>query len=355
MPLPCVRAVLDYIHRLASPKEIEAAVIVDPHSGTPVVTGRIVLGEPSQTGRARGLISIDELLRHADQALTQLDFSVWILLDRLDVAFEQHEDLEQNALRALFKAYLDMNGLNRITLKIFLRNDIWDHITEVGFREASHISAELNIDWDRHNLLQLMMRRVLKNDSIANHYRVEPAIIFRDVEEQIRLFERMMPILSDTGGEPMFDWIVSHTTDASGQSAPRELIHLLSAARARQLSRLEVGNPAPPREELFDRIALKEALYDVSEGRLKKLLYAEYPDLKPYIARLNGEKAQHSLATLAHIWELDMSDTSAIADRLTTVGFFSRSGDGSNPDYEVPPLYRSVLNIVRGKARAPAS
>ncbi len=156
-----VRAVLDYINRLAHPTEIEAGLVVDPHTGVPAFTGKIVLAEPGVTDRQKGAVSVDELLQKANIALRDLDFSVWILLDRLDVAFEQHEELEQNALRALFKTYRDMGSLDQITPKVFLRSDIWDRITEDGFREASHISAELRMKWDDHNLLQLLMRRVL--------------------------------------------------------------------------------------------------------------------------------------------------------------------------------------------------
>jgi hypothetical protein len=321
-----VRAVLDYINRLTHPKEIEA--------------------------RQQGVVSVDELLRNADTALKGLDFSVWILLDRLDVAFEHHEDLEQNALRALFKTYRDMGNLSQITPKIFLRSDIWDRITENGFREASHISAELRMKWDDHNLLQLLMRRVLKNSAIAAFYGVDPARVYGDVTEQRKLLGRIFPDQVDGGKNPKtFDWMVSRTTDASGESAPRELIHLLSCLRVQQLNRLDVGNPPPPEEELFERPAFKQAHLEVSEVRLKKLLYAEFPDLKPYIEKMEGEKTLQRRATLAEIWQVDEEEAGSLADRLVAVGFFSRSGDKSDPEYQVPFLYRPALSLVRGSAK----
>ncbi len=350
-----VRAVLDYINRLANrAKEIEGGVVVDPASGTPAITGKIVLAEPQAEDRRQGVISIDDLLRKANQALEDLDFSVWILLDRLDVAFEQHEDLEQNALRALFKTYRDMANLKRITPKIFLRSDIWDRITEDGFREASHISAELRMKWDDHNLLQLLMRRVLKNPAIAVAYGVEPDSVYSDVKAQRELLTRIFPDQIDGGKNPKtFDWMVSRTTDATGESAPRELIHLLSRLRVQQLNRLDVGNPPPAGGELFERASFKSALGEVSEVRLKKLLYAEFPQLKPYVEKMEGEKTLQRRATLATIWQVGESKAGSIADRLVAVGFFSRSGDKSDPDYQVPFLYRQALSLVRGSAKMP--
>jgi hypothetical protein len=50
--------------------------------------------------------------------------NVWILLDRLDVAFAEHPDLEANALQGLFRVYLDLMGYEHVKLKIFLRSDI---------------------------------------------------------------------------------------------------------------------------------------------------------------------------------------------------------------------------------------
>jgi hypothetical protein len=130
-----LRAVREYARAAASAESIEGGVMIDPNTGMPIgVTGRITLREPRSDLREAGLVSIDSLLEDANTALGQLDFTVWLVLDRLDVAFEQHEEVEQNALRALFKAYLDMQALQQIGVKIFLRTDIWrkDHVFGVS-------------------------------------------------------------------------------------------------------------------------------------------------------------------------------------------------------------------------------
>jgi len=345
-----LRAARDFVRQFQS---AEAGFTFDPVTGMPTgITGKITIKEPDQRLREAGFVSLDELLAQANDALRQLEFEVWLLLDRLDVAFIQHEDVEKNALRALFKAYLDMKGLDRIALKIFLRTDIWDRITEEGFREASHITASITITWDAQSLLQLMMRRVLRNSAIAEYYGVDPDEVFASVEKQEALLTHMLPDQVDAGRNPKtFDWMLSRTKDGSGQTAPRELIHLLSSLRESQLRRIEIGHDEPPSGMLFDRPAFKEALAVVSEVRLKQTLYAEYPEWRLYIEPLDGAKAQQSPPTLGEMWGVGEGEARRVADKLVELGFFERRGTRESPDYWVPFLYRDALQLVQGEAR----
>jgi hypothetical protein len=310
-----LKAVRDYVRRA---REVETGVAFDPSTGMPLtVTGKITLAEPKGAQLERGFRSVDALLADANTALRQLDFGVWVILDRLDVAFAQHEELEKNALRALFKAYLDMGALEQISIKIFLRSDIWERITEEGFREASHITRSLTITWNEQSLRHLVLRRLLRNEPIVAAYNANPDEVFASVEGQAALLSRMLPDQIDAGRNPKtFSWMVGRTTDGTGQPAPRELIHLLSSVRESQLRRLELGHEAPPGEELFDRASFKEALRQVSEVRLRQTLYAEYPNLKPYIEKLEREKAEQRPATLAEIWGIDESQAYEVAESL---------------------------------------
>jgi hypothetical protein len=347
-----LQAVREYVRRWFAPKAVETTINLDPDTGAVTgVTGKITLGEPTLDEAKAGFVSVDSLLERADAAMEQLDFTLWIVLDRLDVAFARHEDLEKSALRALFAAYLDMKKFARIRLKIFLRSDIWDRVTTGKFVESTHITEEL-IEWEPQGLRQLMLRRILRNTPIAEYYGVDPDSIFGSVQEQEVVFARMFPDQVDAGKSPKtFDWMLTRTQDGSGKPAPRELIHLLTSLRDRQLRRLELGHDPPPGEQLFDRTVFKEALREVSEVRLKKTLYAEYPDLKPYVEQLRREKAQQSPPTLATIWKVSADEAKTIADRLVAVGFFERRGDKANPDYWVPFLYRDAVELIQGEAK----
>ncbi|HXN39999.1 MAG TPA: hypothetical protein VN892_18360 [Solirubrobacteraceae bacterium] len=347
-----LQAVREYVKRFFEAKSVEATLNLDPGTGAVTgMTGKITLGEPSVAQAKEGFISLDELLDKADRAMDELNFEVWIVLDRLDVAFARDENLERNALRALFAAYLDMKKLQRVSLKIFLRSDIWDRVTEGKFAEASHINEEV-IEWEAQGLRQLMLRRILRNQGIAEFYDVDPESVFASVEKQQALVARLFPDQIDAGKNPKtFDWMLTRTQDGVGKPAPRELIHLLASLRDRQIRRLELGHDPPPGENLFERTIFKEALKDVSEVRLKKTLYAEYPDLKPYIEALREQKAQQSLPTLSALWDVPEAEARQIATRLVAVGFFERRGDKANPDYWVPFLYRDSLELVMGEAK----
>jgi len=211
------------------------------------------------------MVSADELLQEVNDALAEMGITFWIALDRLDVAFAESEKLEGNALRALFKVYLDMASLDHIRLKIFLRDDIWKRITASGFREASHITRYIQITWDSQSLLNLIIRRALHNEALRRFYTVEASQIFASTEKHRDLFYRIFPQQVDAGARKpsTLDWMLSRTADATRQTAPRELIHLLSSARDVQLQRLELEGGT----QLLDSIPLSRRFTDVAGSR----------------------------------------------------------------------------------------
>ena len=132
-----LRAVVDYARRALRPQAIEGKLNINPATQLPEgFSGKIIFSEPVQGGDDPELKSVDRVLELANEALSQAGFRAWVLLDRLDVAFAETPDLESNALRALFRVYLDLLALSHVRLKVFLRTDIWARITTEGFREA---------------------------------------------------------------------------------------------------------------------------------------------------------------------------------------------------------------------------
>ncbi|MEU8586925.1 hypothetical protein AB0C59_07955 [Streptomyces sp. NPDC048664] len=348
-----VKNALDYVRRIFHPTEMEPTLAIDPATGAITSLGaRIKFNEPSSTERAKGDIYIDELYAAADRALADDNVDIWLLLDRLDVAFTGSPEFEKNALRALFKVYLDLNDLQHVRLKIFLRTDIWKAITSTGFREASHITRELVLKWDRAALLQLVAQRLVRNPRLVKHYNVSPEDVKADTQEQAKLFKRVYPLQVEGGpNKPQtFDWCLSRTRDGSRLTAPRELIHLLSEARDVQMKWLEIGEVEPEGEPLFQRGALKEGLPAVSDLRLQKTLYAEYPHLRTYLEMLEGQKTNHSVRSLASIWREPEAKAKEIALRLVDIGFFEKRGTFIDPEFWVPFLYRPALNLVQGTA-----
>ncbi len=342
-----------FVRRLIQAESVEGGVSIDPNTGTPMgLSGKITLAEPSPEVRDMGVLSVDSLFEKANAALEDVGFAVWLVIDRLDVAFADTHELERNALRALFRTYLDLLPMSAIRVKVFLRSDIWQHIVDEGFREASHITRAITIRWDSPSLLNLVIRRILRNEAIRIYYEVDEGGTLGDIRAQEKLFYRVFPDKVDAGSKkPMtFDWMLSRTQDGSQQPAPRELIHLLSSLREQQLRRLELGLDEPPDEHLFDRQTFKDALPEVSRTRLEQTLYAEYPSLKPYLVRLQGEKTQQRTDTLSATWDVPPDQALTLANKLAEVGFFEKRGSKEDPEFWVPFLYRDALGMVQGSA-----
>ena len=346
------RLVWDWIKSLPGRVNTEGEVMVDPGTQSlSAIKFKISLLEPSTGERVRGVRSLDYLLGRANAALESSGLTVWILFDRLDVAFSESSELEANGLRALFKAYLDMRELGSIGLKVFLRNDIWDEITAGGFREASHITRQLRIEWNNASLLNLIVRRALRVRELTSYYDVDPEEVLASAEAQREFFDRMVPEKVDVGRNPLtFEWILARVQDGTRRSAPREVIHLLNEARDTQLQMIERGDTEPPNEELLSRAALREALTPVSVTRLEQTLYAEYPTVKPWIAALKGEKTEQSAATLAVVWRVGETEATERALRLVDIGLMEQRGDRDSTTFWVPFLYRPALNLVQGTA-----
>jgi len=348
-----LRSAQSFARRLLGIKTIEGGVKLDPMSGMPSgVIGKISLAEPDRELRTEGINSIDGMFSKINQALSDHDFVIWVLLDRLDVAFADSHELEANAIRALIRTYNDLQAFDHISLKIFLREDIWKRVTETGFREASHIVRYEVMGWTPPMLLNLIMRRVLSNDVLTAEYNIDREEILSDAIKQNALFGRIFPAQVEQGPRKAatFDWMIGRCADATGNTAPRELIHLLNCLRDEEIRRLERGENPAPAEQIFDRSVFKQALPRVSETRLNTYLYAEYPEERPFLEKLKGEKTEQTPESLSTIWGISRELAIAKADDLRKLGFFQVRGTRDEPTYWIPFIYRDALSMVQEKA-----
>ena len=91
-----LRGVVDYVRSAIRPATIEAGIEVDPHSQLPTgFSGKISFHEPDATAVKSGVASVDELLRLCDVSLHEAGYSLWLMLDRLDVAFAESPSLNR--------------------------------------------------------------------------------------------------------------------------------------------------------------------------------------------------------------------------------------------------------------------
>lgn len=344
-----LKSARDYIRRFSG---FEGGFTLDQMSGNlSGVTGKILFEQPSNEQRRAGMASVDELFENANMAFEKAGRSAWILLDRLDVAFAETDELEQNALRGLFRTYLDLQGFAGLRLKIFLRSDIWGRLTESGFREASHLTRTVTIAWNRTSLLNLIVRRALQSEGLCQLYSVDEQLLSSAIDQET-LFYWMFPDQVESGSNKpkTLEWLLSHTQDSSNQTAPRELIHLLNSIRDTQYRKLELGEPAPDNGQLFTRTAIKEGMPEVSKTRLEQTLYAEYPTLKDYCEKLRGDKSAQTVDSLVNIWGMDRAKALKVARKLVEVGFFEERVVKDLLIFWVPFLYRDALELIQGTA-----
>lgn len=316
------------------------------------VTGKITFRTPDNARRKLGFFSVDELLEKLNDYLVGEKLSTWLLFDRLDVAFDEDPELEKYALRALFKTYRDVEDLDAVFLKIFLRDDIWKKITDDGFRESSHITRTTTIKWSHQGLLNLIVNRILRNSPICDSYKVESDEVSNDQAKQLELYYRLFPEQVDVGEKQSqtFDWILNRVRDGFGNIAPREFIHFHNEILNNQKSANGMGASKADGENLFSRQAIKDSTFEVSKVRIEQNLFAEYAALKSFILGLEKSKAEQNLDTLSAIWSTSADETKRLAGELVAIGFFENRAAKDEGIYKVPFLYRPYLEITQGKA-----
>lgn len=350
-----LRRALTYVRRVIRPEAVEGQLVLDPATQLPSgLRGKITFSDTEEQRDGPGMHTVDELLLLANRALAEAGLAIWIALDRLDVAFADAPELETNLLRALFRVYLDLLALPALRLKIFLRSDIWNRLTSKGFREASHITRSMTIDWTRNALLNLIVRRFLHNPIICETWNVSPKLADSSVKEQASFFDRLCPewIAEDARDVPTFEWTLLHTRDGSKATMPRELIHFFACLRETQAKKLEIGEDDIEFGRLFSGSAFRTSLATVSRARLEQTLLAEHPNQRPWIEKLRGAKALQTPQSLAKLWSLDATDTAARSTTLVDIGFFEKRGTEQAPEFWVPYLYSETLDMDQRPAGA---
>lgn len=309
--------------------------------GIPILTGRLEFGSTEDVSSDAELVRPDDALRLVQRILAENGFKFWLVVDRLDEAFQGQPAVERPALRALFRTYLDMLGLDNMRLKLFVRRDLFDRIVVGGFVNLTHINARrVDITWDDEDLWDLLHRRL----------RGSPKFIELTGAESVSdttLFSIVFPDQVDQGSRrpETWPWILTRIRDANGVKPPRNLIDLVLKAQAQQIKK-EEREPRifqRGRERLMTGDALKKGLQALSEARVQDTLLAEAGDNAELIEMFRNGKAEHNLETLS---DLLGDDAAGKIELLKTLGFLEPIGS----NYKIPMLYRGGLNITQGKA-----
>ncbi|RBQ13765.1 hypothetical protein DQE82_06840 [Micromonospora sp. LHW51205] len=339
------------VNRLRRMRQVSAAegeISITPE-GLPLVGGRLEF-ESSQDKDSPGFVRHEDALRLLDSVLSRAGITLWLVVDRLDEAFQGSPELERPVLRALFRSYLDMQEFSCIRLKLFVRRDLFRRIIAGGFVNLSHVNArKMEIVWDEADLLSLLHKRV----RLSPAFMTNAGLSLTDDAEKV--FYRIFPEKVDVGDRKPTTWVwmLGRIRDGNHVRPPRNLIDLALKAREAQIRR-EDREPLTPyngnssvkrseRRELISPEAVKRGLDSLSAQRVEDTLLAEAGENAHLIERFRDGKAEHNDETLESILGPDFHEG---IPYLTAIGFLEKVG----PTYKIPMLYRGGLNITQGKA-----
>lgn len=313
------------------------------------IKAKLTFGNPTIPQQKAGAISIDSVLQHCNNTLAAAGKSVWILVDRLDAIFPTDKDAEKNALRALVRTYASMRGLPSICPKIFLRNDIWASITrQDGFREASHLApVTTRLRWSKSSLAELLLKRLLSSVVFRGFYQKDDGFIKSNSNDKMNFLYSLFPERMNMYGEThqvAFDWLVMFTMDGQDVNAPRDLIELMNAAIEYEIMRLSKGDtPYKKKNLLFNQEGLAHAGLNLSTTKVEQTIFAEYPNVRPYIdALMDSSGRNFDIDGLCKLWDKNRDETNALCISLTEIGFIKKSGKDR---YLIPVLYTGYLRI----------
>jgi hypothetical protein len=332
------------VNRIVKPKSAGVEVSFDD-AGLPVLIPQIEFGNGEGEKHDDYILRHTETLRILNDALTEAGLSVWLVLDRLDEAFQGYPQTEIPALRALLRTYLDMKEFYHIKLKIFVRRDLFRKVTQgdQGFVNLTHINTrKIEVGWDDEDLLNLLVRRIRNNKEFS-----ETIGLAGKTDEEV--FNLLFPDQVELGkGRPKtWKWMLTRVRDGNGVKPPRNLIDLVKKAQREQHKREERElNDFQPGEPVISGEAIKSALTKLSEERVVDTLFAESGPYGAYIERFRNGKAEHNADSLMHVLDASPSEQRRITKVLQDMGFLEQTGE----TYKVPMLYRDGLNITQGKA-----
>lgn len=328
-----------------SPSAAEVQLTLS-ESGIPIVVPRVEFRGREQDSAIRE-VPHEDALRLLNDCLCEIDYSVWLALDRLDEAFQGFPQIEIPALRALFRTYLDLLEFDRVRLKLFVRRDLFRKIVAGGFVNLTHVNArKREIVWDEADLRNLLCRRVRDNaDFMA-------AIAGAGLSDE-ELFYRLFPEKVDKAERKptSWNWIMSRIRDGNDVKPPRNLIDLANLAREEQVrAEARTASTLTEQSPLISAEALRSAHGRLSAQRVEDTLLAESAvDAARQIERFRKSKSEHTLDTLSATLGLSGEALDAAVRQLVEVGFLEVLASS----WKVPMLYRDGLDIRQGKAWGP--
>lgn len=190
---------------------------------------------------------VTDIRERLEDILECADLHLWLMVDRLDEVFPRRSETETRALRALLRTSRAFRS-DRIRLKIFLRDDIFEQITNVaeGFTALTHVTARQadSLRWSDDQILTLIINRLFASQQLAQYLDVDATRLKASKEYRTKMFYTVFPHFLRKGNRQSntLRWIYSHAMDGKDVVTPRDVIDLLERAKQKQLDEFEADS-----------------------------------------------------------------------------------------------------------------
>jgi len=229
------------------------------------------------------LESISSALDRADEHLRELDQSIVITYDDLDVLAAKIVDIYP-LVGALLAFWLrSSRRWRRLRCKIFLRTDIFES-DALNFSDSSKLKPlSVTLSWSEQNLYRLVLKRLVNGKQGTNWLEflessvpasnLKPTnqwgLIPTTTETHHRAFmENLIGrwMGTDKRKGDTYRWFLNHLQDSLGDIAPRSFLQIFEFSAQGQL---QVGLPSG--KHLLIPEQINGALGEVSKGRIAEL------------------------------------------------------------------------------------
>lgn len=290
---------------------------------------------------------IDLLAASLENLLAKVDLNLWLMVDRLDELFARRSETERRALRGLLKT-IRLFRSDRIRIKIFLRDDIFEHLVSgEGFAAFTHVTARQSdtLRWSEDQILTMIVNRIFSNEAFRQFFRVDSHLLKDNPEYRSHLFYK---VFSDTvhrppNQSPTLRWIYNHTKDGRGVVTPRDVIDLLTRASQKQRDTFRHDSSGET-DRLIYGPAIVYGLDELSKGKRVNYLEAEFPHKWEVIRKLLGGGTEYSQSAARRLFG---SSLERILEDLISMGVLYRASRKGEPTFRIPFVCRKGLECTQ--------
>lgn len=294
---------------------------------------------------------VNDIKEKLEGVLKVSELSLWLLVDRLDEIFPRRSDVERTALRGLLRAMRYFTS-STIRVKVFLRDDMLEQVVrgDDGFTALSHVTARQadTLRWTEVQILAMLVKRFAADGALREYLKIDQDQLDASALYREQCFSKIFPptVFRGRKQSPTIRWICNRCADGRGVVTPRDVLDLLIRAKQKQTD-ICSADPEGQSKSIIGGDAIQYGFEELSKRKRETYLQAEFPHLWKDIEKFLGGKTDYNAAALNNLLGHDWK---AIAENLSSIGFFAKGSKNREEVYSIPFLYRHGMELTQGKA-----